>query len=377
MATPTEIAYNRAQLIESLEFTFLMDEVGKHLSEAICGFGIILNLLLIYVICLRTPVHMKSYAVLLFNFAIFDLLTCIASLLACQKTIFSGFSLTYIFHGPCKYVAPWLCYFCHCFVCHAMAHSQWILLISFIYRYRILVDTAPSVKTMSMIVTGFYSMSFIVFLFYYLDMGDTEALKQIMYDLHPDNHYEDVTIWGNLTVSGNTTIFTIPSLTAIIYMTVTCVPIYFSIHWCRNKTLSILASSACSMSETTKASHAKLILVVNVQALSIQATIPCFWLLASAIFTLAEFGVISGPIPENMTFRLMDCIPSSSPLVAFIFIAPYREGLMRLISKTGIYRKSTQNQVSSVVEKTQNLGIQPTTQATVQSNQQRNVRDLA
>ena len=41
-------------------------------------------------------------------------------------------------------------------------------------------------------------------------------------------------------------------------------------------------------------------------------------------FTLAEFGIISGPIPENMTFRLMDCIPSSSPLVAFIFIAPYR-----------------------------------------------------
>lgn len=39
MATPTEIAYNRAALIESLQFTFVMDEVGKHLSEVICGFG--------------------------------------------------------------------------------------------------------------------------------------------------------------------------------------------------------------------------------------------------------------------------------------------------------------------------------------------------
>uniref|UniRef100_A0A1I7TAA2 G_PROTEIN_RECEP_F1_2 domain-containing protein n=1 Tax=Caenorhabditis tropicalis TaxID=1561998 RepID=A0A1I7TAA2_9PELO len=346
MATPTEIAYNRAALFESLQFTFFMDEVGKHLSEAICGFGIILNMLLIYVISHRTPTHMKAYAVLLFNFAIFDFLTCIASLFACQKTIFSGFSLTYVFHGPCKYVAPWLCYFCHCFVCHAMAHSQWILLISFIYRYRILVDQVPGVKAMSLIAAGFYSMSFIVFLFYYFDMGDSEDLKQIMYNLHPQYHYEDTTIWGNLTVSGNTTIFTVPSLVAIIYMTMTCVPIYFFIHFCRNRTLAILASTACSMSEVTKASHKKLIV-----ALSIQATIPLFWLVASGIFTLAEFGVISGPIPENITFRLMDCIPASSPLVAFIFIAPYRDGLLRIISKAGIYKKPADNRVSSTVEK--------------------------
>ncbi|CAI2337156.1 unnamed protein product [Caenorhabditis sp. 36 PRJEB53466] len=342
--SPTE-AYDRECLLNDLQFTFLMDEVGKHLSEAICGFGILLNSLLIYIIFKRTPVHMKSYAVLLFNFAIFDLLTCVASLFACQKTVFSGLSLTYIFHGPCKYVAPSLCYFCHCFVCHAMAHSQWILLISFIYRYRILFDEAPSVKKMSLTVIAFYSMSFVVFLFYYLDIGDTNELKKIMSNLHPQNHYDDESIWGDLTVSGNTTILTISSLTAIIYMTFTCVPIYFIIHYFRNKTLSTLASSALNMSPATKASHAKLVL-----ALSIQATIPLIWLLASGIFTLAEFGFISGPIPENMTFRLMDCIPASSPVVAFIFIAPYREGLLRLVSKTGIYRRK-ETRVSSIIEK--------------------------
>ncbi|CAA88700.1 Serpentine receptor class delta-1 [Caenorhabditis elegans] len=362
MATPTEIAYNRAALIESLQFTFVMDEVGKHLSEVICGFGIVLNLLLIYVIFKRTPKHMRSYAVLLFNFAIFDLLTCVASLLACQKTIFSGLSLTYIFHGPCKYVSSSLCFFCHCFVCHAMAHSQWILLISFIYRYRVLVDGAPDTKKMIVIVSLFYAMSAVIFLFYFWDIGDTNDLKQIMYDLHPQYHYDDREIWGDIVVSGNTTVLTIPSLIAIFYMTMPCVPIYFIIHYFRDKTLSTLASNALSMSPATKASHQKLIM-----ALSIQAAIPIFWLVASGIFTLAEFGIIDGPIPENITFRLMDCIPSSSPLVAFIFIAPYREGLLRIISKTGIYRKQ-ENRVSSVVEKFNQPPKQPTNPAQQSAN---------
>ncbi|CAI5441776.1 unnamed protein product [Caenorhabditis angaria] len=336
----------REQLLQELQFTFLMDAVATHLSELICGVGIIANMLLIYVILTKTPIHMRTYAVLLFNFSVFDLLTCIASLFACQKTIFSGISLTYIFHGPCKYVGDWLCYFCHCFVCHAMAHSQWILLISFFYRYRILMDDHTTVVRMAFVTVAFYSMSFVTFLFYYLDRGNEQELMGIMCSLHPTYHYNDTSIWGELVVSGNTTIITVPSLVAIIYMTMTCVPIYVAVHYLRSKTLSTLTDSSLNMSPATKASHQKL-----VKALTIQAAIPLFWLLASGVFTLAEFGVISGPIPENMTFRLMDCIPVCSPIAAFVFIAPYRNGLFSLLTKVGLMKPKEEIKNVSQIDK--------------------------
>ncbi|CAB3405246.1 unnamed protein product [Caenorhabditis bovis] len=342
MEATTE-AYDRRALIKQLQFAFIVDEVGVHMSEVICGIGMFLNGLLCYLILTKTPVHMRAYAVLLFNFAFFDFFTCLASLFACQKPYFTGVSLVYIFLGPCKYVAPWLCYFCHCVVCHAMAHSQNILLISFIYRYWILVDIQPRIGQMIGLSVAFYSVSLTFFVFYYLDIGDSSELMRILTTFHPQNHYDDETIWGKITVSGNTSIFRIASLAAIVYMTLPCVPIYALILTYRKKTLKILASSALNMSETTRKGHAKLI-----KALTIQAAIPLFWLVASGIFTMSEFGIVSGPIPEVITFRLMECIPMTSPMVALIFISPYRIGLLKMIAKTGLIKYGDGNKVGNV-----------------------------
>ncbi|CAI5447407.1 unnamed protein product [Caenorhabditis angaria] len=333
----------------SYDTIFFIDSIGTHLSEVLCGTGILANFILILLILTKTPKYMKSYAILLLNFAFFDFWTCLASLFACQKTIFSGFSLTYIFHGPCKFFGPSLCYFCHCFVCHSMAHSQWILLFSFIYRWRILKEDVMTIFQMIAASFAVYSCSFVVFLFYFLDRGDSNELLKIMSNLHPTYHYTNKTIWGNLTVSGNLTIFSLPSVTAIVYMTLPCVPIYVAIHYLRRKTLAILSDSenTLNISQLAKTSHRKL-----VKALTIQATIPIFWLVASLIFTLAEFGIISGPIPEVITFRLMDCIPMLTPIVSMFFIAPYREGLVKVLRKSKVPIFGSEPRAQTVIEAT-------------------------
>ncbi|CAB3405245.1 unnamed protein product [Caenorhabditis bovis] len=314
-----ETATTRDELLASLQLAFFMDGFAEISSALICVAGALANFTLILLILNCTPNTMKSYSVFLFNFAFFDLCTCILSLFACQKTVFSGIALIYIFHGPCKYISAWFCYFCHCFVCHSLAHSQWILLASFIYRYFILIGTFPTIRTMIAISIALYSMSHFILVTYVMDIGDSDEFMRIITHLHPQYHYDDESIWGKLVLSGNLSIFQPFTMWAIVYMTTPCVPIYALILYYRHRTLAILNDSSVNISDAAKSSHRKLI-----QALTIQAMIPIFWLMGSAIFTMAEFGVISGPIFENIIFRLMDCIPSTSPFISIIFIGPYR-----------------------------------------------------
>ncbi|KAF1764371.1 hypothetical protein GCK72_004318 [Caenorhabditis remanei] len=294
---------------------------------------------------------MRSYAVYLLNFAFFDFATSIISFFSCQKVIFSGFSLIYIFHGPCKYFSPWFCYFCHCFECHTLAHSQWILLASFIYRHRVLVGGSPSVKDMLRSSVAFYSMSACFLLIYLCDRSDSDELLRIMARLHPEYHYDDDRIWHSLTLSGNLSMFSPITFLSILYMTFPCVPIYCAILYFRYNTLTILSDPAINLSPVSKKSHQKL-----VRALTVQAGIPIFWLVASGIYTMAQFGLIGGPIPENITFRLMDCIPMVSPVVTIFFIQPYRDGLLKIVFRgSGIFIPTTIG--SSVVDPTQSAPV--------------------
>uniref|UniRef100_A0A1I7TAA1 G_PROTEIN_RECEP_F1_2 domain-containing protein n=1 Tax=Caenorhabditis tropicalis TaxID=1561998 RepID=A0A1I7TAA1_9PELO len=335
-----------SNITDHLEYVMTLDKMTEFLSAVICLPGAFYNAILILLILKRTPPQMKSYAVYLLNFAFFDFATCIISFFSCQKVIFSGFSLIYIFYGPCKYVSSWFCYFCHCFECHTLAHSQWILLGSFFYRYSVIRGQTPTIKRLFRNSAAFYSMSFCFLIFYLFDIGDSAELLKIMGNLHPEYHYDDTSIWKNLVLSGNISMFSPITFISIMYMTFPCVPIYCAILYYRHNTLIVLNNPHLNLSPVAKGSHQKLI-----QALTVQAIIPIFWLVASGIYTMAQFGFISGPIPENITFRLMDCIPMVTPLVTIWFIAPYRDGLLKFLhTGSGMFVPNTIG--TSIVDQT-------------------------
>ncbi|CAI5442356.1 unnamed protein product [Caenorhabditis angaria] len=282
--------------------------------------GLLFNGILIFLITRKTPRSLKSFSILLLNFALCDFLSSLAGMLALQKTVFSGWSLTYIFHGICGRVSPYFCYFLHTFVCHCFAHSQWILMISFIYRYYILEKICPRPSKVAKICMLAYIPSFLFLGFYMFDVGNPSELKILVYDYHPQYYYNVLDVWGDLVISGNKNVWSIYTLGAIIYMTIPCFPIYAIIIYVRYKTLNILNSSGrILMSETTRQSHRQLM-----KALTIQAIVPMFWLTAASFYLLLLFQIVKGVIIENMLFRIMEVMPMITPLISMYFVRPYR-----------------------------------------------------
>ncbi|UMM20950.1 hypothetical protein L5515_016011 [Caenorhabditis briggsae] len=257
---------------------------------------------------------------LILNFALCDFFSSLAGLLALQKTVFSGSSLTYIFHGSCGYVSSYFCYFLHVLVCHSFAHSQWILMLSFLHRYYILERISPEpVKILRLCVIA-YIPSLIFVLVYLSDFANEEALRKVVYSFHQKYFYHIKELWGEVVIAGNLSIWSPSTFAAIIYMTIPCFPIYAVIVIFRYRALKILdGRGRTTMSKSTRTSHKQLM-----KALTIQAIVPIFWLTASSLYLLLLFQLVDGAIFENMPFRIMECMPMLTPLISLYFVRPYR-----------------------------------------------------
>ncbi|EGT45871.1 hypothetical protein CAEBREN_11699 [Caenorhabditis brenneri] len=168
-------------------------------------------------------------------------------------------------------------------------------------------------------------MSLAFLLVYVGNRSDYGELLKVLVDIHPEYHYDDASIWGNLTLTGHISMLSPITFISIFYMAVPCAPIYCAILWFRHKTLFALNHPSVYLSTNTRANHKKL-----VRALTVQAAIPIFWLVTSGLYILAQFGLIGGPIFENITFRLLDCIPMVSPIATILFIQPYKEGFVNM-----------------------------------------------
>ncbi|CAD6192043.1 unnamed protein product [Caenorhabditis auriculariae] len=319
----------RMEVVVDFDLVKKVDLATQIVAYTINPIGMLLNGVLIYVIVRGTPQEFKSYSILLFNFAVCDFCSCFSALLAIQKTVFSGFSLTYVFHGTCGRVSPFFCYFLHTFVCHCFAHSQWILMVSFIYRYCLLIKIVPKSTHVSLICFGFYLLTVAIMGPYLLVAGDSRVLRAEMTKAHPEYRFDDVKIWPDLVVSGNESILSPLTAVAIAYMCLSCVPVYTTVIIFRYKTLALLESNVLSMSEATKRIHRQLI-----KALTLQASIPCFWVAAASLYLLCLFGVIRGSVwIDNVIFRIMECMPTISPLISLYFITPYRRRVRSWIKR--------------------------------------------
>ncbi|CCD67736.1 Serpentine receptor class delta-3 [Caenorhabditis elegans] len=300
-----------------------IDHVFKIIGYIVNPLGILFNTLLIILISTKTPKLLQSYSMLHLNFALCDLFSCLAGMLALQKIVFSGWSLTYIFHGACGQISSYFCYFLHVFVCHCLAHSQWILMISFLYRYYILDQISPDTVKIVRICILTYLPSLLFVIVYWSDVANEDALKRIVNSFHPEYIYDSKEIWGDLVIAGNMSCWSAATFSAIVYMTIPCFPIYGVIVFFRHKTLKSLdGRGRITMSETTRSSHKQLI-----KALTIQAIVPIFWLTASTFYLLALFQVVGRVIVENMPFRIMECMPMITPLISLYFVRPYRSAL--------------------------------------------------
>ncbi|VDM72154.1 unnamed protein product [Strongylus vulgaris] len=127
-------------------------------------FGICANIILIYVVIKRTPSTMTTYSMLILNFAITDLLSCIASITVQQRILPGGLGLFYLSYGPCRYFGPLACLIAYSFMLHCYAHWFFSLVYSFCYRYYILCNDPPRRSRVLLVILLIYIPSFVQFL---------------------------------------------------------------------------------------------------------------------------------------------------------------------------------------------------------------------
>nr|CDJ81590.1 7TM GPCR domain containing protein [Haemonchus contortus] len=93
-------------------------------------------------------------------------------------------------------------------------------------------------------------------------------------------------------------------------------------------------------SENNRRIHSQLL-----QALTAQACLPVFFLLAVIVYAIEQLEIIRHPLLEYSCFILIGFIPMLSPLTSFLFIRPYniwiKETLLRRRKVSSTIKVST------------------------------------
>ncbi|CAI5446801.1 unnamed protein product [Caenorhabditis angaria] len=120
-------------------------------------------------------------------------------------------------------------------------------------------------------------------------------------------------------VSGTLDIFVPGTLFSIFHMTLPICPVYLGILILRRKIVRSLEAKDFRVTKETRKLQKQLLRV-----LTIQACLPCVYLIAVLSYTIGQLGLFHHPILEYLTFTIFMLIPITSPLTYFIYVTPYR-----------------------------------------------------
>ncbi|VDO69707.1 unnamed protein product [Heligmosomoides polygyrus] len=285
------------------------------------SFGMLFNLVLLYLVIYRTPSNFEVYAILIGNFAITDFSACLASFLIQQRIIPAGTSLVYFSHGPCKFVGEEFCYIIYDFMLSCYTHSLYCLLFSFYFRYYVLANRQPTATSLRLLIVVIAIPSTFQFIILSFANQPAEELIPIL-----GRELPQYNLTGE-TISGHTNVFEWKLFTAILHMTLPITPVYIGILVLRRRIILMLSTD--TMSENTKKVHKQLL-----KALTYQALLPCFFSMGVASYTIGQLGICQSPYLETFTFFSFGVLPVVSPLLSLYFIRPYRRIVLACLCGT-------------------------------------------
>ncbi|CAI5447864.1 unnamed protein product [Caenorhabditis angaria] len=302
-------------------FDFLFAFAIVHSTIAI--IGMLFNTILIYLAMFKTPQIIRSYATLIINFALTDFFACFFDFFVQQRIIPAGKTLGYVSNGFCKYISPKACYVGYSLMLHFFSHSLWSLLLSFSYRYYILFYPAPRRITLLIIVFLIYQPSLFQWIVLLWSQDDTKDILAVLKVKFPNyTFHEDQMVTGTLDILRFGTMF------PILHMTLPVTPVYACILILRNRIIKRLSEQTSSLSQKTKKLHKQLLM-----ALSFQALLPGFFLIAVSSYAVGQLNIYHHPFFEYLTYSSSVFIPFLTPVSSFIFVTPYRQFLTSIFSK--------------------------------------------
>ncbi|CAD6195059.1 unnamed protein product [Caenorhabditis auriculariae] len=283
--------------------------------------GIFFNGLLIYVGIFHSPNKIKTYAALILNFAFSDLIICLMNLFIQQRLVTTGDSTIFVSNGPCKLFGPSVCFQANNVQQHLITFGAYSLLLSFFYRYYIILRVPPSRRNVLIVLFIFYLPSFIQYILSLFMESPPEEMRQIFEEAFPQYNSKCLTIGG---IKDNT--LWLPNL-VISHGIFAVIPIYVAIFVFRYMIMRKLKVVMCVRSETRSMQKQFL------KALTYQTSIPMISLVAMIFFGIGQQKMFKHPAMEYATPICLLLTPVVSPLASLYFVHPYKTKVQSLMGQ--------------------------------------------
>ncbi|EPB69649.1 hypothetical protein ANCCEY_11256 [Ancylostoma ceylanicum] len=105
------------------------------INSLISSAGIVANLVLLIIISVATPKPIRTYSVLIVNYAVTDLFTSLAQALTVPRLITENGSFLLVFYGACSEISSRTCLYSFFVETFGFSHGLNSILLSICYRY--------------------------------------------------------------------------------------------------------------------------------------------------------------------------------------------------------------------------------------------------
>ncbi|EFP07174.1 CRE-SRD-5 protein [Caenorhabditis remanei] len=300
--------------------------------------GCVLNSLLCYVAAWKSPTVIKTYSIITVNFAITNLAICVVNFVLQMRMIPIEKTIIFVSYGPCQWLNNRICFDLYSVLVHVYTHTIWLLFVSFCYRYYVMVKSEPSKTKVNLLLLIIYIPSFFQMILLFFDFTDPSILLKIQQSLVPQYNLKGLMIFGIADSTSFNAMF------SIIHVAVMSTPIVLCIVVLRKKILKKMSFKGVEVNSNTRTLQLQLL-----RALTVQAIIPCFYLIGVVSYFISRLKIYRDPFFEYLIFSAFLFVPVLSPISAFTFVTPYRKWLLRACHLS-IYRvESEKNETTKEV----------------------------
>ncbi|CAO4373415.1 unnamed protein product [Caenorhabditis nigoni] len=273
--------------------------------------------MLCHVAAWRSPTVIKTYSIITVNVAITNLAICVVNFVLQMRMIPMQKTMIFVSYGPCQWLNNKICFDLYSILVHVYTHTIWLLLLSFCYRYYVMVKAEPTKFEVKMILFIIYLPSFLQMILLFFDFTDPSILLKIQQSLVPQYDLRGQMIFGIADSTSFNAMF------SIIHVAVMSTPIVLCIVVLRKKILKKMEFKGVDLNSNTRNLQLQLL-----RALTFQAIIPCFYLIGVISYFVCRLEIYRDPFFEYLIFSAFLFVPVLSPISAFIFVTPYRKWIL-------------------------------------------------
>ncbi|KAL6737681.1 hypothetical protein Aduo_011306 [Ancylostoma duodenale] len=289
------------------------------INSLISSVGIVANLVLLIIISVATPKPIRTYSVLIVNYAVTDLFTSLAQALTVPRLITENGSFLLVFYGVCSEISHKSCLYSFFVETFGFSHGLNSILLSICYRYFSLRYGVPKRKPIIILCFITCLPSLVPMLVLCQKWANESTVANLIAKYRGDMYDDGLAVAGIVDASD-----VLVSCVLIFYV-LPWLPIMITINVLKSKMYALVRCRATVLSSETLRLHANLI-----KALTTQSLTPFLHLITYLCYII-EQHIYSNPVTELIIFIPVGVLSIVTPIINIYYIRPYREMFMRCL----------------------------------------------